>query len=248
MLRHGEHRGAKECRELGEIGRAVRPNRNGVLTVVAGLHRVVSGERALTKLILVRHGHVEGIEPERFRGRADVPLTAEGVRQAFATARYLASRWQPTIAYTSPLERCVQTGAEIARACAIELSVLDELNDLDYGAWQWRLRSEVLTEQPELYERWLAAPHLMRFPGGESLQELVARAADVLRLMLALHPGDAVVLVCHDSGIRALLLQLLDEPLSAYWHLSPAPCGISDIEVQGHAAKVVAFNMTTHLD
>jgi phosphoserine phosphatase len=201
----------------------------------------------MAKLILVRHGHVEGIEPERFRGRADVPLTAEGVRQAFAAARYLASRWQPTIAYTSPLERCVQTGAEIARACAIELSVLDELNDLDYGDLQWRLRSEVRAERPELYERWLAAPQLVRFPGGESLQELVARIADVLRLVLERHPSEVVVLVCHDSGIRAMLLQLLDQPLCAYWRLSPVPCGISEIEVQGHAARIIAFNVTAHL-
>ena len=33
----------------------------------------------MTKLILVRHGHVEGISPERFRGR--VRLAAAGVSQ-----------------------------------------------------------------------------------------------------------------------------------------------------------------------
>jgi len=195
----------------------------------------------------VRHGHVEGIEPARFRGRADPPLTAEGTRQALASACYIASRWRPAIAYTSPLERCVQTGAEIAKACGIELSVLDALNDLDYGAWQWRLCAETRAEWPELYERWLAAPHLVRFPGGESLQELVARIADVLRLMLERHPSEAVVLVCHESGIRAMLLQLLDQPLSAYWRLSPQPCAVSEVEVQGHIARISAVNTTTHL-
>ena len=35
----------------------------------------------MAKLLLVRHGHVEGIQPERFRGRTDVALSAEG-RQA----------------------------------------------------------------------------------------------------------------------------------------------------------------------
>jgi len=34
----------------------------------------------MTKILLVRHGHVEGISPERFRGRADLPLTAGGWR------------------------------------------------------------------------------------------------------------------------------------------------------------------------
>jgi broad specificity phosphatase PhoE len=41
----------------------------------------------MTKIILVRHGHVEGISPERFRGRAELELTTEGRRQAKATAR-----------------------------------------------------------------------------------------------------------------------------------------------------------------
>jgi phosphoserine phosphatase len=35
----------------------------------------------MTKIILIRHGHVEGISPERFRGRADLSSTRE------ATAR-----------------------------------------------------------------------------------------------------------------------------------------------------------------
>ena len=32
----------------------------------------------MTKILSVRHGHVEGIDPERFRGRADLPLTEQG--------------------------------------------------------------------------------------------------------------------------------------------------------------------------
>ncbi len=35
------------------------------------------------KIILTRHGHVEGIEPRRFRGaRTDIPLTPLGIEQA----------------------------------------------------------------------------------------------------------------------------------------------------------------------
>ena len=41
----------------------------------------------MTKLIFVRHGHVEGIEPERFRGRLDLPLTDLGQAQARSTNR-----------------------------------------------------------------------------------------------------------------------------------------------------------------
>jgi hypothetical protein len=34
----------------------------------------------MTKILLIRHGHVEGIRPPRFRGRADLPLIAASPR------------------------------------------------------------------------------------------------------------------------------------------------------------------------
>ena len=74
----------------------------------------------MTKLILVRHGHVEGIRPERFRGRTDMPLMPQGVAEAAAVARRIALHWKPVAIYTSPLKRCVDTGAPIARACGLE--------------------------------------------------------------------------------------------------------------------------------
>ena len=49
----------------------------------------------MTKIILVRHGHVEGISPERFRGRADLLLTAEGRRQTEAVASRIQVSWNP---------------------------------------------------------------------------------------------------------------------------------------------------------
>ena len=201
----------------------------------------------MIKLLLVRHGHVEGIRPERFRGRTDVPLTPEGREQATETGRCIASRWRPVIVYTSPLQRCVQTASEIGAACHAGLSVQEDLNDLNYGSWQWQLHSDVRAKSPGLFERWFAAPHLVRFPEGESLQDLLARAANVVRMALERHPVETVVLVSHDSVIRAMLLQLLDQPLSAYWRISPAPCSISEVEILGHGAHVLGINETLHL-
>jgi len=36
----------------------------------------------MTKVLLIRHGYVEGIKSERFRGRADLELTGRGQREA----------------------------------------------------------------------------------------------------------------------------------------------------------------------
>jgi bisphosphoglycerate-dependent phosphoglycerate mutase len=70
----------------------------------------------MTKIILTRHGHVEGIKPARFRGRTELPLTELGQAQAKAAAARIAKIWNPAKVYTSPMGRCVATGQEIARA------------------------------------------------------------------------------------------------------------------------------------
>lgn len=202
----------------------------------------------MTRLLLVRHGHVEGIEPESFRGRADIPLTALGRRQARAAARRIAAHWRVGAVYTSPLQRCVHTADAIASACAAPSAVLAALSDIDYGDWQGKAVAEVRAALPELVQRWHSAPQLMRFPGGESLQDLVARVAGALIDVLARHRGDTVVLVGHDSVNRALLLQLLDQPLSAYWLLQQQPCGISELLIDGTQVRALRINETAHLD
>jgi probable phosphoglycerate mutase len=203
----------------------------------------------MTKILLTRHGHVDGIRPARFRGRAELSLTDHGLAQADALARRIAAHWKPVAVYTSPLQRCVVTGAKIAAACGITASVDEGMGDIDYGAWQMRTHDEVKAETPDAYRLWREAPHLVRFPGGESLQDVVARTSDALRLVLTRHANDTVVLVGHDSVNRALLLQLLDQPLSAYWKLSQDPCTLNEIEVSAAGdVRVDRINDTSHLD
>jgi probable phosphoglycerate mutase len=88
----------------------------------------------------------------------------------------------------------------------------------------------------------------MRFPNGESFQELIARGADALRLVIEHHSDDTVILVGHESVNRALLLQLLDQPLSAYWRLAQEPCCINEIEIVERRVCVVRTNETCHLN
>ena len=202
----------------------------------------------MTRILLTRHGHVEGIHPAHFRGRAELALTERGLAQADALAQRIAATWKPAAVYTSPLQRCVATGAKIAKACAVESAPRDGLADIDYGAWQMRSHEEVRAEAPDAYQQWHTAPQLTRFPGGESLQDLMARTADVLRAMLERYPTDTVVLVGHDSVNRALLLQLLDAPLSAYWRLTQDPCTLNEIEVfAAGEVRIQRINDTSHL-
>jgi phosphoserine phosphatase len=198
-----------------------------------------SQEKAMTTLILMRHGHVEGIYPERFRGRAELTLSPLGVRQAQALADRVSARYTPAALYTSPMGRCMATAIPISRAVNIPSQPLMNLQDLDYGEWQGVTHEAAEQQWPDLYERWKERPHLMRFPGGESLQDLILRTADAVREMLSRYP---------DSVNRAMLLQLLDQPLSAYWKLEQSPCAISEIVIDKKKIRMRCMNDTAHLE
>ena len=57
-----------------------------------------------------------------------------------------------------------------------------------------------------------------------------------------------MVLVSHDSINRALLLQLVDLPLSSYWRLTQRPCCINEIDVECSRILIRRINDTSHLD
>src|SRR5579872_5483319 len=201
----------------------------------------------MTKIILTRHGHVEGIKPERFRGREPLELTKRGTAEAALVAKRIATRWRPSQIYTSPMGRCIATAAAIARATGTAAKTCEDLNDIDYGAWQFKTFADGKAQDPALFAAWFATPERVRFPNGESLQDLAARTANALRIVLARHPDETIVLVGHDSVNRVLLLQLLDQPLSAYWRLAQEPCCINEIDVSAAGVCARSINATQHL-
>ena len=202
----------------------------------------------MTKILLTRHGHVQGIAPERFRGREPLELTERGRAQAAAVACRIADSFRARKIYTSPMKRCVDTGAAIAKACGAAAEICDDLNDIDYGAWQFKTLAWARKADANLFAAWSATPQLVRFPNGESLQDVAARAANALRFVLARHPRDTIVLVGHDSLNRVLLLQLLGLPLAAYRRLVQSPCCLNEIDAGGGGVCIVRLNETHHLD
>ena len=201
----------------------------------------------MTKIILVRHGHVEGISPERFRGRADLELTLEGRRQAEATARRIEASWTPDALYASPLSRARTTAEAIGRPLGLTPTPVPGLVDIDYGEWQGLTPDEVRLKWPEALDTWYRAPHWAAIPGGESLQDVLARAVAALRDVVGRHARETVVVVGHDSVNRIILLNALDLPLSRYRRLGQDPCAINEIDFLAGEFTIRSVNETHHL-
>lgn len=200
------------------------------------------------KIILIRHGHVEGIAPERFRGRADLPLTSLGRKQADLTALRVA-KYRPVAIYSSPLRRAVETAEPLALACSLPIQRASAFSDIDYGNWQGLTPDEVRARWPAELELWYTAPQLVSISGGESLADVFARMTGGLYPLLEKHESETIAIVAHDTINRVLLLHALELPQRAYWKIAQEPCAINNIDHdrQRHFA-VRSMNDTCHLE
>jgi phosphoserine phosphatase len=94
----------------------------------------------------------KALRPSDFADGKPLALTARGRAEAEALGRRIAGAWKPARIYTSPMERCVKTGAAIARACGLAAGeARDDLNDIDYGGWQFKTFADAKADDPALF-------------------------------------------------------------------------------------------------
>ena len=116
------------------------------------------------------------LEPgQDLSGVRDIPLNDQGREEARLAGEWLKGE---TIhaAYSSPLSRARDTAHAIARHHHLTVADLPGLTDLCYGDWEGLPLTEVKVTYAELYRQWETAPATVRFPGGETLDEVKARA------------------------------------------------------------------------
>jgi broad specificity phosphatase PhoE len=201
----------------------------------------------MAHIILVRHGETEWNRVERFRGRADVPLNAAGLAQAEATGRRIAADAIPAAVYSSPLSRAVKTAEAIAGHFALTVQVHPGLADIDYGEWQGLTPDEARARWPEIIHAWYGAPQTARIPGGETLDEIRARAMAAVSEIAARHAGRTVALVSHTVVNRVILLEILGLGNDRFWRLRQDTCAINVFEVEAGESTLVSLNDTCHL-
>ena len=118
--------------------------------------------------------------------------------------------------YTSPLERAAATAEAVAARHGLAPLMRDELREIDLGEVDG-LQFEEYT--PELQASLLNAPATVRFPGGESYEQLRRRVVGVLDEIVAQHGDETAVAVSHAGAIRAALATWLSIPPEASFRI-----------------------------
>ena len=160
------------------------------------------------RLILVRHGTTTLNVQNRYRGRRDVPLDAQGYQDAVDAARQLSSAGLNAV-YTGPLRRTIATAQIIADEARVpDLRILHGLNNVDYGAWEGLTAAEASMFSPEAFELYTSAPERAVCPAGERLTDAQNRMVEAVELIGSRHAGETVVGVTHAVMIRLLVARV----------------------------------------
>lgn len=200
----------------------------------------------MTRVVLIRHGQTEWNREERFRGRADLDLTPLGVQQAEAMAQRLKS-WDIAAIYSSPLLRAMRTAQPLGTALGLQVQTLEGLIDIDYGEWQGLSLAEAEARDEVMYRQWLEHPELVHFPGGESLEQVQARAAAAVQEMAASHPDQTVTLVSHKVVCKVLVCHALGLDNSHFWRVDQDLCAINVFELTDGQMRASLINDCCHL-
>jgi len=181
------------------------------------------------RLFLVRHGETAAQEELRYCGHADIPLSERGRGQARSLAGRLSGETFEVI-YSSDLRRCLETAEAIAAGRGIPLIPCPELRELDFGLAEGLTFEEIASRFPETARLWREASPRLRFPEGESLEDLFSRIGRFLE-RLGRDSFRSAVIVAHDGSLRALLCRLLGEDIAAWWRHRFPPAGVKEIYI-----------------
>jgi probable phosphomutase (TIGR03848 family) len=198
-------------------------------------------------VILARHGRTVANATGVLAGRSPgIRLDDVGTRQAEDAARRLEGL-RLAAAVTSPLERCRDTAAILLRGTGVKARVERGLTECDYGDWTGRPMKELVGE--ELWKAVQAHPAGVRFPGGEAMAEMSARAIRSVRAwdarVSATSGEDAVWLaVAHGDVIKSVLADALGVHLDAFQRIVVDPASLSVVRYTPQRSYVLAMNTT----
>ncbi|HWH95262.1 MAG TPA: histidine phosphatase family protein [Baekduia sp.] len=183
---------------------------------------------------LVRHAETEWSKTHRHTGRTDVPLTDTGRRHAEALRERLADASFAAV-LVSPLSRARET-AELAGLGSVA-QVREDLVEFDYGEYEGITTTEIRKTRPG----WL----LWRdgSPGGETPDDVGARADRIVAEALAADGDGDVALIAHGHVLRVVAARWLEQPASFGGRLALATGALCRLGFERETRVIRAWNV-----
>lgn len=187
-------------------------------------------------VLLARHGEA-AYEATTWSGEGG-SLTRAGRAQAAALADRLHGRRIAHI-YTSTMARAVQTAEIAAARLDVDVTTCTGLQEFSVGDYDDIERDT--DPFAETFKRWLDGDLEARVPGGESGEEVIARAEAVLATIADAHPGETVLLVAH-GGILSLVIHRLLTHGTGVQPRQFGNCSFAETELRSDGWRLIGWS------
>ena len=193
------------------------------------------------RILLLRHGRIPQSEPRRFVGQRDLPLDEVGRAQAEGVRAYLAPIPVARVV-SSDLCRARETAEIVMAGQGPEIEREPRLREICLGRWEGLSSGEVRGSFPGEYEARGRDMARFRPQGGESFEDLAARAWPAFEALAAATRGVTLV-VAHAGVNRVILCRLLGLPLEHLFRLGQDYCCLNLIALHESGPVLERLNL-----
>ena len=198
----------------------------------------------MTKLILVRHGETKENVLDIIQGQNNSKLTKKGFLQAKRIA-FRLKKEHIDAAYSSDLERCVNTAKEILKYHPhLKLILSSQLREQKKGVYEGRPSPIMHKAVKESGNDW----YKFKPEGGETMGRVQQRAKLFFTKLIAAHKNKTVLVVTHGGPLVSLYLLLFKKGFEEYGKYQPENAAVTILEIESlHKHKVQILNCSQHL-
>lgn len=201
---------------------------------------------APTQFILVRHGQGTGNVSGGLLmgGWTDLPLTANGSREARMLAARLLREAPPSVIVSSPLQRALQTALVIGERLSMPHiatePALREIHCGDVDGWPVQRVQERYPDEWANNSRQTDPD--FRWPGGESYREFRERILSAMTAIARRHRAERVLVVTHAGVISQLIGWVQGESPARWEPFRPHTASVTELDWRGTSAELVRFD------
>ncbi|MCI8441899.1 MAG: histidine phosphatase family protein [Provencibacterium sp.] len=155
------------------------------------------------RIHLIRHGMTQGNMEGRYIGRTDIPLCERG-RSELRALKEQFEYPQVDMVVSSPLQRCTETAQILYPERYME--GWEAFMECDFGEWENKSYQQL--QNIPAFAQWLSSGMKQAPPGGESPQQVLARAANGMEKLFERMMKErlrSVALITHGGLISMLL-------------------------------------------
>ena len=200
----------------------------------------------MSKLLLARHGDTELNSARMFVGQTDAALSALGHRQVERLRDRLATE-KIDIIYSSDLRRALVTAETIASKHKLEIITCPELREINYGKIEGITFAEIRRLYPEVAALFGDRSLQLKFPDGESVDELKQRLSKFLDRLKQHALEQTILIVAHSGPLRLMVCYLLGIDLRHWRQIRLDLASLTIVDTYPEVAIISLLNDTSHL-